>query len=84
MHKLCAGYTIFSYFKKSTECLDCKMFLTSRQDIQVFKHGFSMIEFLDRGSLKYPSEIVYQSLLIMYEIFLKIDNHSHLCKGFYE
>ena len=43
-----------------------------------------MIEFLDRGSLKYQSEIVYQSLIIMYEIFLKIDNHSHLSKLFYE
>ena len=37
--------------------------------------GFSMIELLDRGSLKYPSEIVYQSVLIMDEIFLKIDDH---------
>ena len=60
-------------------------FLTSHQDIQVSNDkGYSMIEFLDRGSLKYPSEIVYQSLIIMYEIFLKIDNHSYLSKLFYE
>ena len=43
-----------------------------------------MTEFLDRGSLKYQSEIIYQSLIIIYEIFLKIDNHSHLSKLFYE
>ena len=43
-----------------------------------------MIEFLVRSSLKYPSEIAHQSLIIMYEIFLKIDNRSHLSKLFYE
>ena len=80
-----AGYAIFSYLKNSKECRDCKDFLTSPKDIQVINDtGFSMIEFLDRGSLKYPSEIIYQSLIIMYEIFLKIDNHSHLSKLFYE
>ena len=52
---------------------------------QVFKDtGFSLIEFLDRGSLKYPSEIIYQPVMIMYEIFLKLNNHSHLIKLFYE
>ena len=70
------GCAIFSYLKKSTACLDCKKFLTSHQDIQVFNDtGFSIIEFLDRGSLKYPSEMAYQSLNIIYEIFLKIENH---------
>ena len=80
-----AGYAIFSYLKKSTQCRDCQKFLTSPKDIQVMNdRGFSMIELLDRGSLKYPSEIVYQSVLIMYEIFLKIDDHSHLSKIMYE
>ena len=80
-----AGYAIFSYLKKSTQCRDCQKSLTSPKDIQVMNDtGFSMIELLDRGSLKYPSEIVYQSVLIMYEIFLKIDDHSHLSKIIYE
>ena len=42
-----------------------------------------MIELLDRGSLKYPSEIADQ-FVIMHEIFQKIDEHSHLSKIFYE
>ena len=55
------------------------------KDIQVLNDTrFSMIELLDRSSLKYPSKIVYQFLLIMYELFLKIDDHSHLSKIMYE
>ena len=80
-----AGYAIFSYLNKSTDCRDCHNFLTSPKDIQVLNDtGFSMIELLDRGSLKYPSELVYQALIIMYEIFLKIDNHSNLSTLFYQ
>ena len=53
-----AGCAIFSYLKNSKECRDCNDF--SPKDIQVFNDtGFSMIEFLDRGSLTYPSEIIY-------------------------
>ena len=43
-----------------------------------------MIDLLDRGSLKYPSESVFESVLIIYEIFLKIDSSSRLSRLFYE
>ena len=80
-----AGYAIFSYLKQSRECLDCKKFLTSPNDIQVYNDtGFSLIDMLDRGSLNYPSEIVYQSVSIMYELFLKIKSHPGLSKSFFE
>ena len=80
-----AGYAVFSYLKQSRECIECQTFLTSPRDIQVYNDtNFSLIHFLDRGSLKYPSECVYQSVSIMYEIFLKIDSHSDLSKSFYE
>ena len=80
-----AGYAVFSYFKQSSECSVCHDFLTSPRDIQINNDtGFSLINLLDRGSLKYPSENVYQSVVTMYEIFIKIDNHPNLSRRFYE
>ena len=59
--------------------------MTSPKDIQIHNDtGFSLNNLLDRGSLKYPSDNVYQSVVTMYEIFIKIDNHTSLSRRFYE
>ena len=80
-----AGYAVFSYLKLFPHCTDCQNFLTSPKDIEVDNDtGFSLIDLLDRGSLKYPSESVFESVLIIYEIFLKIDSSSRLSRLFYE
>ena len=42
------------------------------------------MESLDRCSLKYPPKSVYQSVLVMHQIFQKIDEHSHPSQIMYE
>ena len=80
-----AGYAVFSYLKRFQHCIDCENFLTFPKEIEIYNDtGFSLIDLLDRGSLKYPSESVYESVVIMYEIFIKIENDSSLSKIFYE
>ena len=62
-----------------------EIFLTFPKEIEIYNDtGFSLIDLLDRGSLKYLSESVYESVVIMYEIFIKIENDSSLSKIFYE
>ena len=78
-----AGYAVFAYFKQSSEWFVCHNFLTSPKDIQIENDtGFSLIDQFDRCSYLYPSENVYRSVITMYEIFIKIDNHPNLCSQF--
>ena len=79
-----AGYAVFSYFKQSSECSVYHDFLLLQKIFKLITIGFSLINLLDRGSIKYPSENVYQSVVTMYEIFIKIDNHPNLSRRFYE
>ena len=77
---------MFSYFKKSSGCLSCHYFLTTNKPLEVnnnFGSQYTLIDLVDRGSLKYTSHNVVECLFILYESFLKIDNCDFLKKEFY-
>ena len=44
---------------------------------------YTLINLVDRGSLKYPSSCVVKSVTILYKAFLVIDNCGSLSKKFY-
>ena len=44
---------------------------------------YTLIDLVDRGSLKYPSRCVVKCVKIVYETFLQIDKCESLCKEFY-
>ena len=53
-----AGYAVFSYFKKSNGCQSCHHLLTSDKLQEVTNDvgsQYTLIDLVDRGSLKYPS-----------------------------
>ena len=81
-----AGYAVFSYFKKSNGCQSCHHLLTSDKLLEVNNDvgsQYTLIDLVDRGSLKYPSRYVVKCVCILYETFLKIDNSEPLSKEFY-
>ena len=72
--------------KKSNGCQSCHEFLTTNNYLEVnndIGSEYSLIELVDRGSLKYPSPLVIESVSTLYEIFLKIDWCDRLNKEFY-
>ena len=78
-----AGYAVFSYFKKSSGCQSCHGLLTSDKLLEVNNDvGFqyTLIDLVDRGSLKYPSRYVVKCVTIVYETFLQIEKCESLCK----
>ena len=81
-----AGYAVFSYLKKSSGCRTCHGLLTSDKLLEVNNDvgsQYTLIDLIDRGSLKYPSRCVVKCVKIVYETFLQIDKCESLCKEFY-
>ena len=81
-----AGYAVFSYLKKSNGCPYCQDFLTTDKSLEVNNDvgsQYTLIDLVDRGSLKYPSRCVVDCVVILYEVFIKIDNCNTLNKEFY-
>ena len=81
-----AGYAVFSYLKKSKGCPYCHDFLTTDKPLEVNNDvgsQYTLIDLVDRGSLKYPSRCVVDCVCILYEIFIKIDNCNTLNEKFY-
>ena len=81
-----SGYAVFSYIKKSNGYLLCRNFLTTNTSIQLNNDmdiQFRLIEFVDRGSLKYPSTSVIESAKVIFDIFSKIDCNKKQFEIFY-
>ena len=76
-----AGYSTHQYLKRSQNCGICTNFLTI--DKTLFIEGlsqsdFKLLELTDRGSLKYPSEPVLESILTLWKLFSAIENDRQL------
>ena len=64
-----AGYAVHQYLKRSRPCQICRDVLTIERDL-VCEHPlskFKLLELTDRGGLKYPSEVVLESIVTALE-----------------
>ena len=77
------GYAVFSYLK-TTNCYICVLKLTENKDIDISETTkYDLVRYIDRGSLKWPSDIVIGSIIVLWKIFTKIDENETLKKEFY-
>ena len=77
-----AGYSVHQYMKRSQPCRICRDVLTIERDLLVDEPDatsqFKLLELSDRGGLKYPSEIVLESIISTWKIFICIENDREL------
>ena len=77
-----AGYSVHQYLKKCDRlCRICDDALTVEKRLVVDDLSDSQFKLLllsDRGSLKYPSEIVLESIVDIWKIDIKIENSNDL------
>ena len=77
-----AGYSVHQYLKKCDRlCRICDDALTVEKRLVVDDLSDSQFKLLllsDRGSLKYPSEIVLESIVDVWKIVIKIENSNDL------
>ena len=76
-----AGYSTHQYLKKIEPCSLCLDMLTIDKDLLVgeeFASQYKLLEISDRGRLKYPTEIVLESVVTLWKIFSIIQNNSEL------
>ena len=81
-----AGYTVHKYLLKSQNCSECRIFLTEEKDLQVEEHPdskYKLVQIIDRGSLRWPSNNVIDSILTVWSTVRKIENSSELWKDFF-
>ena len=64
-----AGYSVHQYLKRANDCLFCRVLLTIDQDIIFDTTIFKLIEIMDRGGLKWPSEIFNIKYYVLFETF---------------
>ena len=80
---LIGGYAVFSYLK-TTNYHNCILQLTEDKDIEISETTkYDLVRYIDRGSLKWPSDIVIESIIVLWKIFTKIDGNETLKKEFY-
>ena len=81
-----AGYSVHQYLKRSQPCRICRDVLTIERDLLVDEvdtiSKFKLLDLSDRGGLKYPSEVVLESIVTAWKIFTCIENDSELMKMF--
>ena len=76
-----AGYSTHKYLKHSKPCNICQDLLTIDKDSLIDElplSQYKLLELSDRGNLKYPSELVLESIVIAWKIFFIIENNSEL------
>ena len=81
-----AGYSVHQYLKHSQHCRICRDILTFDRDLLVDEPStlsqFKLLELSDRGGLKYPSEVVLESIVTAWKILICIKYDSELMPTF--
>ena len=78
-----AGYTVHSYFKKSNRCQACLSFLTEDKEMEIVEalnSAYTLLQFIDRGSLKWPSNCVIEVIVCLWKICKSIEEDPFLLK----
>ena len=76
-----AGYTVHQYYKRSSKCSACLNFLTIDKELlmeQPQESRYAYLKIVDRGSLKLPSDVILESVVILWKIFVSIDSNKSL------
>ena len=77
------GYSVYSYIK-SAKCQLCLELLTKDKDLDLGDATkYDLVKYVDRGSLKWPSDLVVESIVVLWKIFMKIEEDEALKKLFY-
>ena len=66
-----AGYAAHQYLKRSPPCHICRDALISNKDFLIdesFGAKYKLLQLTDRGGLKYPSELVLESMIIVWKV----------------
>ena len=75
------GYTVHSLFKKSKKKYpDCLIFLTKDKVFEFvdYESAYTLIEIIDRGSLKWPSRPVIDVISKLWNIYTSIESDQAL------
>ena len=71
-------YAVHQYYKRSKKCSICLHFLTIDEEF-LLDHSedtkYQYFKFVDRGSLKWPSDVALEAVVMIYKIFVAIDKH---------
>ena len=65
-------------------CTDCIFFLTEDKSIVIeeVNSSFGLIQLLDCGGLKWPSQIVFSAVCTLWKVFIQIEQSPVLLKDF--
>ena len=78
------GYTVHQLCKHLSPCRDCMDFLTVDKFLypEDSDSKYKIFEFIDRGNLKWPSDVVLDAVIITWKIFIIIEQNDELLNRF--
>ena len=65
-----------------SRCDVCLKFLTEDKDLAIEESRFQLIKIMDHGFLKWPSNIVVESIIMVWKCFSIIEQNESLMKQF--
>ena len=80
-----AGYAVHVYYKHSSKCTTCLSLLTEIKDMEFEEPSdskYKLIQIIDRGSLKWPSNSVIEAIVIVWKVISSIENNLTLMDNF--
>ena len=79
-----AGYTVHEYYKRSTKCSACLKFLTIDEELlmeQPQDSRYAYFKIVDRGSLKWPSDFMLESVVIQWKNLFQLIATNPFCQS---
>ncbi|KAI6658772.1 hypothetical protein LOD99_15097 [Oopsacas minuta] len=76
-----AGYSVHAYYKHSTKCQSCLLFLTENKEMEIEEPSdseYRLIQIIDRGSLKWPSSDVIDAIITLWKVFSSIESQPSI------
>ena len=80
-----AGYSVHVYCKHSNKCQSCLSFLTENKKMEIEEPSeskYRLIQIIDRGSLKWPSNDVIEAIITLWKVFSSIESQQSLFESF--
>ncbi|KAI6654495.1 hypothetical protein LOD99_891 [Oopsacas minuta] len=80
-----AGYSVHAYYKHSTKCQSCLLFLTENKEMEIEEPSdseYRLIQIIDRGSLKWPSSDVIDAIITLWKVFSSIESQPSIFNSF--
>ena len=80
-----AGYSVHAYYKHSTKCQSCFLFLTENKEMEIEEPSdseYRLIQIIDQGSLKWPSSDVIDAIITLWKVFSSIESQPRISNNF--